>query len=143
MQPPLVGPVCIRSIDMREFLVASSGSAPSADFGGAVVAGHEIKGQGAGELLTRGAGTMLVHLHLRAGFDQDGHEHPDHESIGYILSGRVEMTVGDETSVLGPGDTWYHPRATHHTCRALEDAEILEFHAPLRPDVLALFGQEH
>lgn len=126
---------------MGEFLIAASGSAPSANFGGAVVAGQQIKGEGSGELLTCGEGTMLVRLQLRTGFDQDGHVHPDHESIGYILSGRVEMTVGGETSILGPGDTWYHPKATHHACRALEDAEILEFHAPLRPDVLALFSR--
>lgn len=123
------------------YLSTSRGEGPRADFGGAVVAEHRIKGDGAGELLTQGDGTMLVRLELREGFDQGGHEHPDHESIGYILSGRVRMTVGDETSELGPGDTWYHPKGTHHTCLALEDSEILEFHAPLRPDVLELFDR--
>lgn len=116
-----------------------AGEGRTTAFGGVEIAGHTVKGEGSGELLVLGSGTMLVRLQLRKGFDQDGHRHPDHESIGYILSGRVRMRVGDEVSELGPGSTWYHPRGVHHTCRALEDAEILEFHAPLRPDVLALF----
>lgn len=121
-----------------EFAVPK-GEGPTAEFGGAVIAGQEIGGEGRGELVTKGQGVMLVRLELAAGFDQDGHEHVDHESIGYILSGSVEMQVGEETKVLGPGATWYHPRGTFHTCKVLQDAEILEFHAPLRTDVLELF----
>lgn len=117
------------------------GEGPLAEFGGAAIAGRVMGGEGRGELVTRGEGVMLVRLELAAGFDQDGHEHPDHESIGYVLSGRVEMRVGDESMLLSAGSTWYHPRGTFHTCKAIEDAEILEFHAPLRPDVLTLFGQ--
>jgi quercetin dioxygenase-like cupin family protein len=118
----------------------AAGEGRTTAFGGAEIAGHTVKGDGSGELLVLGTGTMLVRLQLRKGFDQDGHLHPEHESIGHILSGRVEMQVGDDKRELGPGSTWYHPRGVHHTCKALEDAEILEFHAPLRPDVLALFG---
>lgn len=128
----------IEPSELRTF-ATSSDSAPRAEFGGAEIGGHTIKGSGAGALVTLGTGTMLVRLDLEEGFDQDGHLHPDNESIGYILSGRVEMTVGEDKMELGPGDTWYHPKGTFHTCRVLESAEILEFHAPLRPDVLALF----
>jgi quercetin dioxygenase-like cupin family protein len=117
-----------------------AGGGRTATFGGAEIAGRTIKGTGGGELLVHGAGTMLVRLQVAAGFDQDGHSHPEHESIGYVMSGRLEMTVGTETRILRAGSTWYHPRGVHHTCKALEDSEMLEFHAPLRPDVLALFG---
>lgn len=116
-----------------------AGQGPTAQFGGAVVAGKVIKGEGAGELVVVGQNTMLVRLDLKAGFDQDGHFHPDHESIGYVLSGRVEMTVGDKHEVLTAGSTWYHPPGVNHICKVVEDAVILEFHAPLRPDVLELF----
>lgn len=126
---------------MSEYLSVARGEGARAEFGGAVVAGKEIIGEGAGELIVHGAGTMLVRLDLRAGFDQDGHSHPDHESIGYVVSGRIEMSVGGETRILTAGSTWYHPKDTHHTCKALEDSEVLEFHAPLRSDVLALFGR--
>lgn len=126
-------------VEDANFAVAS-GKGKTTSFGGVEIAGHTIKGQGEGELLVLGDGTMLVKLLLKEGFNQDGHDHPDHESIGYILSGRVRMQVGEETSELGPGATWYHPKGVRHTCLALEDAEILEFHAPRRPDVLGLFG---
>ena len=127
---------------MSSYLSVAKGEGPRAEFGGAVVAGKEIIGDGAGELIVHGGGTMLVRLELKKGFDQDGHSHPDHESIGYILSGRIRMTVGDSGEmILTPGSTWYHPKNTHHTCMALEDSEVLEFHAPLREDVLGLFGR--
>jgi quercetin dioxygenase-like cupin family protein len=115
------------------------GDGAKAQFGGVEMFGRTIKGEADGELLVLGAGAMLVNLSLKVGFDQDGHLHPDHESIGYIVSGRVEMRVGDTTRELGPGATWYHPKGVLHTCRALEDAQVLEFHAPLRDDVVALF----
>ena len=123
----------------RGFRAHAAGEGPTTALGGALLAGHALRGQGEAELLTAGAATMLVRLRLEPGFDQDGHDHPDHESIGYVLSGRVEMSVGGERAELGPGETWYHPRGVRHTCRALESAEILEFHAPLRADVLDLF----
>ena len=125
----------------RQSFAVPAGEGATAQFGGAEIAGRTVKGEGEGELVTVGEGVMLVRLSLKAGFDQDGHLHPDHESIGYILSGRVEMQVGDTKQVLGPGSTWYHPKGVRHTAKALEDAEALEFHAPLRPDVLALFDR--
>lgn len=124
-----------------EFISVPAGQGAVAQFGGADIAGHTIGGEGSGELLVAGAGTMLVRLQLAKGFDQNGHEHADHESIGYVVSGRVEMRVGEQTSTLTAGSTWYHPRGVRHTCAALEDSEVLEFHAPLRPDVLQLFGR--
>lgn len=123
-----------------EHLAVPAGEGTTAWFGGAEIAGRTVQGEGQGELLVRGGQTMLVRLRVSAGFDQDGHAHPDHESVGYVVSGRVEMTVGDETRILEPGATWYHPRGVRHTCRALADSEMLEFHTPLRSDVLALFG---
>ena len=60
------------------YFVRSVGDGAKVTFGGAEIAGHTIKGNGSGELLVHGAGTLLVHLKAEAGFDQDGHKHPDH-----------------------------------------------------------------
>ena len=125
-----------RDKDLADRPIDTKSKLPS----GAEIAGHTVKGHGSGELLVRGAGTMLVRLRVAKGFDQDGHLHDGHESIGYVVSGRLEMSVGDDTRILEAGSTWYHPKGVRHTCRALEDSEMLEFHAPLRPDVLALFA---
>ena len=125
---------------MNEIFSVNVSEAAEAQLGGAEVAGKIIAGTGRGRLVTRGTGVMLVHLNLDAGFDQNGHTHADNESIGYVVSGKVRMRVGDVTRVLRAGDTWYHPRGIEHTSEILESAEILEFHAPLRPDLLELFA---
>ena len=127
--------------ELSERTVASTGDAPTATFGGQELAGRVMKGEATGELLVSGEGTMLVRLLLKAGFDQDGHRHPDHESIGYVVEGEIEMSVGDRRYTLRAGDTWYHPKGVFHTARAVVDSEALEFHAPPRPDVLRLFGR--
>ncbi len=126
--------------ESEKYLAVPAGQGTTVAFGGAEVAGKVIEGEGSGELLVLGKGTMLVRLKVSKGFDQNGHLHPDHESIGYVVSGRLEMTVGDETRILEAGSTWYHPAGVRHTCKALEDSEMLEFHAPLRPDLMTLFG---
>jgi quercetin dioxygenase-like cupin family protein len=131
----------VEAVDLSEWVVAREGEAETAEFGGAQLAGRTMLGSATGELLTSGAAAMLVRLDLKAGFDQDGHEHPDHESIGYVVSGELEMTVGGNSMTLRAGDTWYHPKGVFHTCRAVVDSIALEFHAPLRPDVLKLFGR--
>ena len=43
------------------------------------------------------------------------HFHRETEEIYYVLEGRGEMTVGDETSPVGPGDAVYIPRGARHT----------------------------
>jgi len=39
------------------------------------------------------------------------HKHP-HEQIGYLASGRLDLTIGNETRHLGPGDSWCIPGDT-------------------------------
>lgn len=122
------------------FLMTSAAAGAAVSLRGAELAGKRPSGDGDARLLVRGAGVMLVHLRLRQGFDQNGHTHPDHESVGYVVSGRIRMRIGDRTHLLGPGDTWYHPKGVEHTSEALEDSEVLEFHAPLREDLCALLA---
>lgn len=45
------------------------------------------------------------------------HYHRDTEEVYYILRGTGEMTVGDETLPVGPGDAVYIPRHHTHTLR--------------------------
>ena len=52
-----------------------------------------------------GENLMLSHVELDAGAVVPPHHHP-HEQGGYIIAGRVEFTIGDETRVCGPGDLY-------------------------------------
>jgi len=83
---------------------------------------------------------MAVFLDLNKGYLQPGHAHPDHESLGYVISGRIRMVVDGSEAILEPGDSWRHPKGSLHITEALEDSMALEVHIPLRADVLERFG---
>jgi quercetin dioxygenase-like cupin family protein len=52
------------------------------------------------------------------------HTH-DCEQIGYIVSGKMEMTLAGETHILGPGDCYLMPRGLEHDVKALTDAKTV------------------
>ena len=54
------------------------------------------------------------------------HVHPDHHSIAYQKTGRVRMTIGDETSIVEEGDSYQHPLGVRHQHAVLEDSVRIE-----------------
>ncbi len=83
---------------------------------------------------------MLVELTMAKDAVVPDHHHP-HIQTGYLVSGRVEFTAGDETRVLTPGDTWLIPGGVPHHVRVLEDCVALDFFHPHREDFLAQEGR--
>mgnify|MGYP000241763925 CR=1 FL=1 len=59
-----------------------------------------------------GERTQLCVIHLEPGEKTD-HSHPQ-EQIGYILSGEVEVMIGEERKSLGPGEGYYIPGGVRH-----------------------------
>jgi len=82
-----------------------------------------------------------VHLdHLTCGeVDLDAgaliplHQHP-HEQVTYVVSGRLEFTVGAETQILEPGTCAVIPGGTPHSGRALTACRALDVFSPVRED---------
>ena len=72
---------------------------------------------------------VLVEMSAPAGFKAEPHAH-DHESLVYVVSGRVRATVGDESRELGPGDAVLHPVGAAHQIEALVDTRWIEIKAP-------------
>ena len=101
---------------------------------GAVVGDVVLQGQGAVKVMHSGTHLQLVELRLKKGFYHPLHNHPANESIGYVISGQLEMKIGDETYLLGPGDAWHHGIGVHHYTKALEDTYAIESHSPLRDE---------
>ncbi len=70
-------------------------------------------------------------------FDADvsipDHAHP-HEQVGYVVSGRVQMTVAGETHELGPGDSYRAPSNVRHSAHTLEPTVIVDTFSPPRED---------
>ncbi len=66
--------------------------------------------------------------------------HHVHEQAGAVLSGTVEMWIGDERRLLGPGDAYLVPSGTPHGARAVGGrARVLDAFHPLRDEYIALF----
>lgn len=53
-----------------------------------------------------------------------------YETVGYVISGRAELTVGTETATLEPGDSWLVPADAEHTYKILETFTAIEATAP-------------
>ncbi|MBR7164844.1 MAG: cupin domain-containing protein [Clostridia bacterium] len=63
------------------------------------------------------------------------HSHP-HTQITYIVSGRFQFTVGDETYEVKAGDTLLKKDGVIHGCTALEGGVMLDFFTPAREDFI-------
>ena len=72
---------------------------------------------------------------LRAVFEPGSvypmHSHP-HEQFSMLLSGRILLTVGDETREIGPGDCWYAGNNVPHGGQILGDepAVFIDVYSP-------------
>lgn len=58
------------------------------------------------------------------------HSHDDHESIVYIIKGKVKATIDGESFIAGPGDAWYNAPGVVHNVEALEDSVSVEVKSP-------------
>jgi len=54
----------------------------------------------------------------------------DYETIGYVISGRAELTIEGQTIKLEPGDSWLVPAGAEHSYRILEVFTAVEATAP-------------
>lgn len=65
------------------------------------------------------------------GSEYEMHSHP-HEQFSLLLSGRLLLTVGEETREIGPGDGWYVPGGVEHGGQILGDepAVFIDAYSP-------------
>jgi quercetin dioxygenase-like cupin family protein len=62
------------------------------------------------------------------------HQHP-HEQLGIMLEGALEMTIGDETRLLRPGDAYTIPPNLPHGARTHDEGcVVLDVFTPPRED---------
>lgn len=83
---------------------------------------------------TAGDALMLSVVTFEPGSEVAEHAHP-HEQVGYLVSGRLEFTVGGLTRTLGPGDRWSIPGGVPHSVRAVDGPALaLDVFHPVRDD---------
>jgi transcriptional regulator with XRE-family HTH domain len=101
---------------------------------------EELADIGTGSVELRLVGSRLAKrsmsiLHERYAADADtGEEMLTHagEEGGVVVKGRIELTVGGETRILGPGDAYYFKSTLPHRFRNLgrEECEIVSASSP-------------
>ena len=79
--------------------------------------------------------TLMAEFILEHGADLPRHSHP-HEQTGYLVSGEIELSIGDETHQVKPGDSWCIAGGVEHKATVLEDSVAIEVFSPVREDYI-------
>jgi len=76
---------------------------------------------------------MMVKVMFEKGAVGNQHAHP-HAQTTYVVSGKFEMTIGDETKILQAGDGFYTEPDIMHGCVCLEAGILIDVFSPIRED---------
>jgi quercetin dioxygenase-like cupin family protein len=76
----------------------------------------------------------FAHYEFDAGASIHEHHHPE-EEVWNVIEGELEVTVGGETQVAGPGCVAIVPGGTRHSVRALSDGRAIIVDHPVRRDM--------
>jgi quercetin dioxygenase-like cupin family protein len=82
--------------------------------------------------LVVGEHAMLFEVRRRKGLYDPPHRHDDHESYGYLVSGRLKLVIGGEEFIAEPGSSWVHRIGVEHSSVALEDCVQISVKSPPR-----------
>jgi quercetin dioxygenase-like cupin family protein len=85
--------------------------------------------------LAYGEHTLMTEFRMRKGSSLPAHAHP-HEQTGYLVSGRVRLTIAGRKVEVRPGDSWAIPGGTQHGAAMLADSVAIEVFSPVREDYL-------
>ena len=101
---------------------------------------NEIQWEPAGEGVQRqvmayDGQIMLVKVKFETGAVGAPHTHY-HSQASYIVSGKFELTIGDEKKVLVAGDGYYVEPDMLHGAVCLEAGVLIDCFTPMRADVL-------
>jgi quercetin dioxygenase-like cupin family protein len=87
--------------------------------------------------LVYGGNTLMTEFLLEGGSRLPLHSHP-HEQTGYLVQGKLNMIIGDESFPAEPGDSWCIPGNMVHGADALEDSIAIEVFSPVREEYLPI-----
>ncbi len=96
------------------------------------VEGKTLHGDVIMKPLMAGDQMTLLEIQYAPGAGAPLHIHK-HETLAYVVKGKVKMTVGNEVFVLGPGDVCRHPQGVPHGVEGVEQALVLEIKSPAQP----------
>lgn len=97
-----------------------------------MIEGRPLQGDVRMKPLMGGDQMIMLEIRYPTGAGSPPHAH-QHESLCYVVKGKVKFVVEDETFVVGAGDACRHPEGVTHSVEAIEDATILEIKSPAQP----------
>jgi quercetin dioxygenase-like cupin family protein len=96
------------------------------------VEGKTLHGNVIMKPLIAGDQMTLLEIQYAPGAGAPMHVHR-HETLAYVVKGKVKMTVGNEEYVLGPGDVCLHPEGVPHGVEGVEQSVVVEIKSPAQP----------
>lgn len=85
--------------------------------------------------LVYGENTLFTEFLLQAGHTLPRHAH-DQEQTGYLVSGAIRLSIGEDAFDVCPGDSWCIPGGVEHGAEILADSVAIEVFSPVREDYL-------
>ncbi|HXE95992.1 MAG TPA: cupin domain-containing protein [Dongiaceae bacterium] len=85
--------------------------------------------------LVYGDKTLMVEVRLQKGATLPLHLHP-HEQTGYLVRGRIRLTIGPDVYEVAAGDSWCIPGDMPHCAEIIENSVAIEVFSPVREDYL-------
>lgn len=85
--------------------------------------------------LVYGEKTLFSEFRMEANSTLPSHSHL-HEQTGYLVKGRIRLTIGKQTFEAEPGDSWCIPGNTDHKAQILENSLAIEVFSPIREDYI-------
>ena len=76
---------------------------------------------------------MLCEFFLERDSEIPPHSHMN-DQVGYVIFGRIEITIGDEVRICEPGDSYAVPGGVVHSARPLVDSLAIDVFSPPRND---------
>lgn len=85
--------------------------------------------------LAYGKRSLMSEFRLQQGAKLPRHSHP-HEQTGYLVKGRIKLTIDRETFEVEAGDSWCIRGGIEHQAESLEESLVIEVFSPVREDYL-------
>lgn len=76
---------------------------------------------------------MLCQFQINEGSIVPFHHHMN-DQVGYVISGKVKMTIGDSVRIMVAGDSYAIPGGIQHSATALVDSVVIDVFSPPRED---------
>ncbi len=83
--------------------------------------------------LVEGKSMMVCECTFAPGVKVPNHSHP-HEQVGYVVSGKIHITIDGRSFDLGTGDSYCAPSNVPHSAFTLEHSVVVDTFSPPRED---------